>query len=200
MTAQTMAGSAAATRSRASSSKQGGFTLLEVMIAMSILAVGSISILSIFVAAIRFNSDRIRENRVMKIYDYAYEHAEILFAKHDPTREVKGERARPYPSPVVADLRDFDKASKHKDPLVRRAARRYRGYKYELVFRANPWESGTASATVQIRVWGLQSEDDQHRFSDQVILMRSGTPNYEFYSTPSLQERDQKKNQRGRGR
>jgi len=200
MTARTMAGSVGATPSRALSSKQRGFTLLEVMIAMSILAVGSISILSIFVAAIRFNSDRIRENRVMEIYNYAYEHAEILFANHDPTREVKGQKATPYPTPVVADLRDFDKASKHKDPRVRRAARRYRGYKYELVFRANPWESGTASATVQIRVWGLESEDDQHRFNNQVILMRPGTPDYELYSTPSLQERDKKKNQRGRGK
>ena len=187
-----------AARSSTSSSQKRGFTLLEVMIAMSILAVGSISILSIFVAAIRFQSDRIRENRVMEIYNFAHEHAEIIFTNHDPTKEVKGEKPRAYPKRLMADLRDFDKASRHKDSRVRRAARRYRGYKYELVFDRNPWESGSGSASVTIRVWGLESEDDQYQFSHKAILTRTGTPNHEFYNTPSLSERDKKKTQRGR--
>ena len=54
---------------------QPGFTLLEVMIAMSILAIGATSILSIFVAAVRFQTDRMEENRVMEIYNVAREHA-----------------------------------------------------------------------------------------------------------------------------
>ena len=104
---------------------RSGFTLLEVMIAMSILAIGATSILSIFVAAVRFQTDRMEENRVMEIYNVAREHADILFSNFDPSLVEEGQP--PFPKPVVADLRDEDKAREHPDPRVRQAARKFRG-------------------------------------------------------------------------
>jgi prepilin-type N-terminal cleavage/methylation domain-containing protein len=48
-----------------------GFTLLEVLIAMSILAVGAASILSIFVWAIAFHTKRVEANRLAGVYNHA---------------------------------------------------------------------------------------------------------------------------------
>ena len=165
---------------------RSGFTLLEVMIAMSILAIGATSILSIFVAAVRFQTDRMEENRVMEIYNVAREHADILFSNFDPSLVEEGQP--PFPKPVVADLRDEDKAREHPDPRVRQAARKYRGYKYEIVFERSPFETGGSTVLVQIRVWGLESDADRPRFTHREVLTRTGTPVYEFWHSPSLEQ------------
>ena len=89
---------------RADRTATKGFTLIEVLIAMSILAVGAASILSIFVWAIAWQSKRHEDNRLVGLYNHALTHARARWNEFDPGAVPKGEPV--VPKRIVADLRD----------------------------------------------------------------------------------------------
>ncbi|MHC4959690.1 MAG: prepilin-type N-terminal cleavage/methylation domain-containing protein, partial [Planctomycetota bacterium] len=120
-----------------------GFTLLEVMIAMSILAVGAASILGTFVAAVRWQSMRVENNRITEVYKHARNHAAIAFNAFDETKVKPGER--PLPKTIVVDLTDPSAAMRHPDPQVREAARKFEGFKYEIEFEENDFSVAGSS-------------------------------------------------------
>ena len=85
------------------------------------------------------------------------------------------------PGQVTVDLRDWRKAEESRDPYVRRAARKYRGYKYELTFEPGLEPS---SFIVRVRVWGLESETDDFKISSREVVMRTGIPASEIRHDP----------------
>ncbi|MGQ0612281.1 MAG: type II secretion system protein [Planctomycetaceae bacterium] len=171
--------------------RQRGFTLLEIMIAMSILVIGATSILGIFVVAVDWQSRRVENNRVADIINFAIAHAEIAFNTFDPSSVPKGQS--PVPPSIVVDLRDPDKARQNPDPQVQLAARRFPGCKYELVFERNPVGTGDSSVAVNVRIWGLPGVKDDPAYTDKIIFTRSGTPVHAFLNSPSLKAREDEK-------
>jgi prepilin-type N-terminal cleavage/methylation domain-containing protein len=96
-----------------------GFTLIEVLIAMSILAVGAASILSIFVWAIAFQSKRVEDNRLAGLYNHALAHARARFNEFDPGAVPKGQPI--IPARIVADLSNPEAARGSPDMMIRDA-------------------------------------------------------------------------------
>lgn len=166
--------------------QSAGFTLLEVLVAMSILAVGATSILSVFVYAVKMHTDRVENNRIMDLYNHARRHAEAAFNSFDPSG---GKSA--VPSRISADLSDYGAAMQSGDPMIREAADRFAGYRYEITFESNPMAVAGSSVVATIHIYRLSGQLDRQLAFSKEFLTRSGTPVQEFWSSPSLEKRDE---------
>lgn len=156
-----------------------GFTLLEIMIAMSVLVVGATAILSIFVGALHFQTQRIENNRVAELRQYARQHAQLLLDNYDPSQTKKQERL---PPGLLVDLTDPNSAAIRRDPILRDLAERFRGYKYQITFESNPLGEGVIA---DIRLWRLSGQEDTSQEWVKEFLNRSHTPWSEFDYSPS---------------
>ena len=165
-----------------------GFTLLEVMIAMSILAVGAASILGTFVAAVRWQSLRVENNQITAIYNHARLHAAIKFNEFDPSKVEAGKR--PLPPRLVVDLTDQDAAMRHPDPQVREGGRKFVGFKYEIDFEENDFAVEGSSVVVNIKIYGLSGQLADSPLRMKEIITRSGTPTHEWWASPSKGQQD----------
>jgi len=165
--------------------QEAGFSLLEVLIAMSILAVGAASILSIFVWAISFQSKRVEENRLTDLYNHVIAHARAKFDEFDPGAVPEGQPL--VPAKIVADLDEAAMAS--PDPMIAEAARIYPGFKYAITFEENDLAVPGSSVVVNIEIFGLSGQKDE-TFSHKQFLTRSGAPIAERFRSPSLEERE----------
>ena len=149
--------------------KQRGFTLLEIMIAMSILAIGAASILGTFVAAVRWQAMRVEDNRITALYNHVRQHAEIVFNNFDPK---EGEPV--LPKAIVADLNE--NALNSTDAQIREAASKFEGFKYEIEFEANDFAVKGSSVVVNIKIYGLSGKLTESLLRMKEILTRSGNP------------------------
>jgi prepilin-type N-terminal cleavage/methylation domain-containing protein len=165
-----------------------GFTLIEVLIAMSILAVGAASILSIFVWAIAFQSKRVEENRLAGLFNHAYSHAKARFNEFDPASVPKGQPM--VPGKIVADLTNVEAARASPDKMIRDAAEKYAGFQYILTFEDNDLAVPGSSVVVDIEIIGLSKQRDQ--ISHKWFLTRDNAPVGERFRSPSLEEREKK--------
>jgi prepilin-type N-terminal cleavage/methylation domain-containing protein len=171
-------------------SATAGFTLLEVLIAMSILAVGATSVLAIFVAAVRFHTDRVEESRIVDLYNHAVTHAQVAFDAFDPSAVQAGQPK--LPGKITADLRDTALALEHPDPLVREAAPKFKGFQYAITFEDNDLAVQGSSVVANIEIFGLSGRKDES-FSHKQFLTRSGAPVAERFKVPSIGKRDRDK-------
>lgn len=161
--------------------KDRGFTLLEVMIAMSILAIGAASILGTFVAAVRWQSMRVENNRITAIYNHARQHAEVVFNQFDPSNVKEGEPILPKAIVAVLD----EEATNNPDPQIREAANKFEGFKYEIEFEENDFGVEGSSVVVNIKIYGLSGKLADSPLRMKEILTRSGTPVHEYWTSPS---------------
>lgn len=180
-----------------------GFTLLEVMIAMSILAVGAASILGTFVAAVRWQSMRVENNRITAIYNHARDHAAVAFNAFDPSTLKADER--PLPKTIVADLTDPVVAGQSPDPRIREAASKFPGFRYEVEFEENDFAVQGSSVVVNIKIYGLSGNLAESPLRMKEVLTRNGTPIHEWWTSPSKEEQkkwkqEQKRGERGVGK
>ena len=67
--------------------REGGFTLLEIMIALAILAVGAICVLSTFAAAIALHMRREDDVRLARVIDEARSEAQITWNTWNSTKD-----------------------------------------------------------------------------------------------------------------
>ncbi len=165
-----------------------GFTLIEVLIAMSILAVGSASILSIFVWAIAFQSKRVEDNRLAGLYNHALAHARAGFNAFDPGAVPKGQPL--VPPRIVADLRDLQAARASPDKMIRDAAEKYTGFQYIITFEDNDLAVPGSSVVVDIEIRGLSGLRDES--SHKWFVTRDSAPAGERFRSPSIEEREAK--------
>ena len=167
--------------------RQTGFTLLEVLIAMSILAVGATSILAIFVAALSFQTQRVEDNRITELYNFAREHAQVTFNSWDPAIEEAGQKQKKGPKEIKADLTTYEAAQASGDPLVLDAFEKFPGFRYEI--RWSPYELsvGDSSWVAHITIFRLSGQADESTYWNKEILTRSGVPVGEFFSSPVLE-------------
>lgn len=166
--------------------QQAGFTLLEVLIAMSILAVGATSVLSIFVWAISFHTQRVDENRLTQLYNHALIHAGITWNAFDPESVEQG--ATPVPKEIVADLTDAYDARQNKDPMIAEAAEKFPGYKYVIRFEENELAVKGSSVVASIEINGLGGST----LTTKQFLTRNEAPITERFRSPSIDKRDAK--------
>jgi len=178
--------------------KKSGFTLLEVMIAMSILALGATSILSIFVAAVSFHTQRVEGNRITELRNWARQHAQIVFNNynpHDPKVAKKGRK--PIPPKIVVDLTDLESASASTDPIVREAAEKFPGFKYEVIFEEDQFSVAGSSVVAHIRIYRMSGQLDETQLVDKEFLTRTGVPYHEYFRQATwagpIADRDQRK-------
>jgi prepilin-type N-terminal cleavage/methylation domain-containing protein len=163
---------------------QKGFTLLEVMIAMSILAIGATSILSVFVAAVSFQTERVEANRITELRNWARHHAQVVFNNYDPASAKDGEK--PIPKNINVDLTDLDAASAHADALVREAADKFPGFRYEILFEEDKFSVSGSSVVAHIRIYRLSGQLDESELVDKEFLTRNGVPAHEYRKNASV--------------
>jgi prepilin-type N-terminal cleavage/methylation domain-containing protein len=185
MEAQTMA--------RRAQKRQGGFTLLEVLIAMSILAVGAASILSIFVWAIAFHTKRVEGNRLAGVYNHALEHARAKFNEFDPGAVPPGQPL--IPPKIVADL--SGNRPDTTDPMILDAWEKFRGFQYTITFEDNDLAVPGSSVVVDIEIRGLSGEVDES--SHKWFLSRTNAPARERFRSPSMDEEKARSGARKKG-
>jgi len=166
--------------------RAGGFTLLEVLIAMSILAVGAASILSIFVWAVAFQTKRVEDNRLTGLYNHALAHALAAYNAFDPGSVPKGQPT--VPPRIVADLRG-DKEKDSPDKMIRDAWEKYKGFQYILTFEDNDLAVPGSSVVVDIEIFGLSGQKDEAS-SHKFFLARTTAPAGERFKSPSIEERE----------
>lgn len=168
--------------------RSGGFTLLEVMIAMAVLAIGATSILAVYVAALSFQTERVETNRSTELYNLARRHAQARFEAFDPSAVEQGQP--PVPKKIVADLTDYDKAMSSGDPMVMQAWPKFRGFRYEVEFTQNDFAVAGSSVVAHIKVYGLSGQLDESNLFSKEILTRRATPVQEYWRSPSIEARD----------
>jgi prepilin-type N-terminal cleavage/methylation domain-containing protein len=163
------------------------FTLLEVMIAMSILAIGATSILSVFVAAVSFQTERVEANRITELRNFVRHHAQVVFNNYDPASAKDGEK--PIPKNINVDLTDVgsdsDTASAHADPLIREAAEKFPGFRYEILFEEDTFSVSGSSVVAHIRIYRLSGQLDESELVDKEFLTRNGVPAHEYGKSAS---------------
>ena len=76
---------------------EGGFTLLEIMVALAILAVGAICVLATFATALALHMQREEKDRLVRVLDEAMAEAQTSWDAHRPTKD------RPCP-PAIKDM------------------------------------------------------------------------------------------------
>lgn len=69
--------------------KDAGFTLLEIMLATSLLAVGSISVLVVFATAAGLAAKRQGDQRLTQVIEEARSRAQQVVNEFEPTQDVK---------------------------------------------------------------------------------------------------------------
>ena len=161
-----------------------GFTLLEVMIAMSILALGATSILSVFVAAVSFQTQRVEDNRLTEMRNFARHHAQVVWNNYDPVNRKKGEK--PIPAKIVVDLTDAETADASTDPMIREAAEKFPGFRYEILFEEDQFSVAGSSVVAHIRIFRLSGQLDESELVDKEFLTRNGVPFHEFYKLQGI--------------
>ena len=159
-----------------------GFTLLEVMIAMSILVVGATSILGIFVAAVSFHTKRVESNRMTALSNFATQHAQVAFDSFDPSKVKEG--GPRLPKPIKADFTDFAAALAHTDELIQEGAVKFPGFRYEIRFDMNPFAVPGSSVVAHIKIYSLSEREEDAVFIKE-FLTRRGTPVEEYFKSPS---------------
>ena len=164
--------------------QKSGFTLLEVMIAMSILALGATSILSIFVAAVSFQTERVEANRITELRNWARHHAQVVFENFDPTSIKEGEK--PIPKNIDVNLSDPE-AESSTDPLVREAANKFPGFRYEILFEEDKFSVAGSSVVANIKIYRLSGQVDTSELIDKEFLTRNGVPAHEFFQKASFE-------------
>ncbi len=145
-----------------------GFTLLEVMIALAILAVGSICVLSAFGAAIALHIRREADVRVARALEEARLEAQDLF-----------DRWLPSPREPVPP------------PLVDRSTARVPGVSYSVEFSLLPGVAATEAVRAKVV---LQQEGGRDR-TQNLLLGRSRLPAIELRTSRTVDEEkaDEKK-------
>ncbi|MCK6479568.1 MAG: prepilin-type N-terminal cleavage/methylation domain-containing protein [Planctomycetes bacterium] len=134
--------------------RQAGFTLLEIMIALAILAVGAICVLSTFAAAIALHMRREDDVRMARVLEEAKAEAQIAWNAWPSTKE------KPLPPPV-------------KDKVFSRDSAVSYSIRFELVAGQPLGLDGSANGAAALLTIVREGREDRPREA-KVFLSRTG--------------------------
>ncbi len=170
-------------RPRHRGARSTGFTLLEVMIATSILAVGTVSVLAIFASAVGFANRRQAQAELAQVLEEARSEARSAVDAFRPAAAISGARPANPKAPVSAARLPGGDSGK----IPEKTSRLFEGYRYDLAFeelaRGVP-EAGFRT-TITVR-WG-----DQQSYSESLTLLPTSIPDGEFEYSSTFQEEEQ---------
>lgn len=176
--------------SAARARKASGFTLLEVMVATSILAVGTVSVLAVFASAVGFANRRQSQAELAQVLEEARSEARSLV---DAFRPPAGQTTKPKNSktPVSASRLPGGDSGK----VAEKGSKVFEGYRYDLTFeelaRGVPEAGYRTTITVK---WG---EDQQ--YTETLAVLPTSIPDEEFaFSLSYEEERSDKADGQGR--
>ncbi|MFN0008160.1 MAG: type II secretion system protein [Planctomycetota bacterium] len=157
-----------------------GFTLLEVMVATSILAVGTVSVLAVFASAVGFANRRQTQAELSQVLDEARSEARSLVDGFRPGKTGPAQKGRK-PTTFAALPGGPD------GKVALKTSRTYDGFGYEIAFtpvvREVPEAGFRTLLTVQ---WG-----DQQSYSESLTLLPTSIPDGEFEYSATFQEEEQ---------
>lgn len=170
-------GLARALRRRLPRSMQRGFTLLEVMLATGLLAVGSVSVLVVLATAAGFASKRQAQQRLAQVLEEARYEALATVNTFRPSEEF------PLPGGEGGVAPDT-------------VSRIFAGYSYQLRFQAVDKEVPEAGYDVFVNVvYG-----DGQEFQEQVVVAADVIPDEEFQRSLTYEEQREGDADRDRAR
>ena len=116
---------------RPSDPRDGGFTLLEILIAMTILMMGGVLIISLFAAAVAMQYDSVVDRQKAEILNEVVAETQVVFNAYDPKPDA------PVPPPI-----------EKKD-----APQHGRDFQYEVKFETAPHVPAGEGATATITLY-----------------------------------------------
>jgi prepilin-type N-terminal cleavage/methylation domain-containing protein len=160
-----------------------GFTLLEVMMATVVLAVGTISVLMIFGTALAFAHRRQGQQQLTQVLQEARTDARALVNRYRPDAPVKtakpalGSKAAPAPSAFVTPAGDTDVTQPRPSAV-------FAAYRYTLRFapvrREVPEAGWRTTVTIQ---WG-----DGQEYQVTEVMAADSIPDEEFATSSTYAE------------
>ena len=144
-------------RKRPGRGKSGGFTLLEVLLATSLMAVGAVSVLVVLASAAGFASRRQSQQRLTQVLDEARNDSRAIANAFRPTKDD--------PLPGGEDA-TFDPKS----------SALYGGYQYQLSFG----HVDSAVPEAGYRVGVLVTYGDEQSHTEKLIVGTDAVPDEEF--------------------
>lgn len=173
-------------------SRLRGFTLLEVMMATAILAVGTVSVLMVFATATGFAHRRQADQQLSQVLDEARSDARAYVNAFRPPSAV--------PNPAVAKGRVKQQAPQADLPggpggvVAAKTSTVFAGYSYELKFE--PLRRGAPEAGYKTLItvrWG----DGQER-TETIVVLPDVIPEEEFaYALTYEEEREGTSDRKG---
>lgn len=160
-----------------------GFTLLEVMIATSILAVGTVSVMAVFASAVGFANRRQSNAEMSEVLQEARSEAHVIVDTFKPPKAAAA---------AAAISKDRSKKAASPDPMpggptgkvAEKQSSIHAGYRYEMQFspvlRDVP-ESGYRTA-ITVR-WG-----DGQEYVETLAVLPSSIPDEEFSYSQTFDE------------
>jgi prepilin-type N-terminal cleavage/methylation domain-containing protein len=137
--------------------ESGGFTLLEVLLATSLLAVGAVSVLVVLASAAGFAARRQTQQRLTQVLDEARNDARAIANAFRPSKD------EPLPG---GDDATFDA----------KASALYGGYEYQLSF--GHVDSTVPEAGYRVRVEVTYGDEQSH--TENLIVGADAVPDEEF--------------------
>jgi prepilin-type N-terminal cleavage/methylation domain-containing protein len=122
---------------RTRETNQSGFTLIEILIAMTILVVGGVGIISLFAAAVALQYDSVVNEQEAAVISDVVAEAQQVLNRHMPTAD------QPLPP-----------------PLERKPSANYRDFEYEVSFERREFILPGEGAVARIRLYYRGAELD----------------------------------------
>ena len=167
-----------------------GFSLLEVMVATSILAVGTVSVLAIFASAVGFANRRQSQAELAQVLEEARSEARVLVDAFRPPSSI-GNAAKSNKGKVTATKLPGSDTGKVEE----KGSKVFAGYRYGVQFtelvRGVPEAGFQTTITV---LWG-----ENQTYTETLAVLPSSIPEQEFQYSQSFDE-EQRGKAAGKGR
>lgn len=164
--------------------RKAGFTLLEVMMALAILAVGTVSVLMVFGTALSFAHRRQGQQQLAQVLEEARTDARARVNLHRPGRAAAPAPAKPAKGKDAAASSGISTPAGATPETEPRQSSVFAAYAYKLRFEPVQRELPEAGWRTTVTVnWG-----DGQEYRETLVVTPDWIPDEEFASSSSYEE------------